>query len=1080
VGRIWLDRRVRADLTDSVSQIGAPAAWRAGYDGHGVKVAVLDSGYDPTHPDLAGRVTAAANFTGESSATDVTDRFGHGTHVAATIAGRGAAGRNGTSAGGGAEAAGPGGAGKRLGGKGVAPGAELLVGKVLSDNGSGELSWVIAGMEWAVKQGAKVINVSLGAQAFEGPDPATEAVDALTASSGALFVVSAGNAGPDLQTVGTPGVASSALTVGAVSRQDEIADFSSRGPRLGDGVVKPELTAPGVGIIAARAAGTALGEVADGSYTSMSGTSMAAPHVAGAAALLAQRHPDWRADRLKAALVSNATNPHDAPVWAQGAGRVDVPAALGQQIAVDRASISLGKLAAGSAVQAATVTYHNTGKRPVTLTLAAEARQVGATDRRAALTVSPSRLTIAAGRKASATVRLDPTATAPNLYAGLLTARGADRELRTPIGFNLTPPTHTLTIEAVDRDGIAAHGFSSRAELWNLDTGESYYGFFRDAGPATVELPAGRYSLMTSILSLDAAGWPKDATLLGDPELTINGNRTLRYDARTAPEIRVDTPDRTTMNRLGLSWQRTTPTRSLLTGWAYNPEQVRRAYAAPTRPVSIGTFQFFTRWDLIAPPLTAEVPGAGGRTLHEPRLLDNAPPLDGQHTLPLVDGGNGTPAELAAAGARDAAVLLRFTTEDAVEEQLRAAGQAGARLLFLAPDSPGYFLANGHGSTIPAYAIAFEDGRGLRDRLAAGPASIAVTGVARTPYRYDLLLTEPGQIPTELHYTADDLQLATVDSEFHESRPGMNVFESRAGFPDGVNVAFSFLRVINEAQRRTDHVNARGVTWRSTAIIDGVNPGQSSGAMFGAQYAYQAGERSRQVWFPALLRPAVPTTLPNYAYGVPVNRAYDAIRVGVPPYANGDVSQYGWVDGRFDRAELTLRQGNTVLGRSTRSSEQFTVPTRAAEYRLTLDVTRNTADDQAGRATSTATSTTWTFHSRRPKGEQPAVLPLPQIGYEIATDLTNAVRADRPYPLVLRPGYQPGAKGPGRFTIAVQVSYDDGAHWLPVPTRGSGTVTATVPAAPAGARFATVRITAQDRAGNQIEQTITRAWKVVP
>ena len=114
-------------LEDSVPQIHAPEAWAAGFDGLGTTVAVLDTGYDPTHPDLQGRVVASANFTTDAS---VTDGNGHGTHVASTVGGTGAAS-----------------GGLR---KGVAPKADLMVGKVLSDGGYGEDSWVLAGMVWAV------------------------------------------------------------------------------------------------------------------------------------------------------------------------------------------------------------------------------------------------------------------------------------------------------------------------------------------------------------------------------------------------------------------------------------------------------------------------------------------------------------------------------------------------------------------------------------------------------------------------------------------------------------------------------------------------------------------------------------------------------------------------------------------------------------------------------------------------------------------------------------------------------------------------------------------------------------------
>ncbi len=119
-----------------------------------------------------------------------------------------------------------------------------------------------------------------------------------------MFVVAAGNLGPSLNTVSSPGCAPGVLTVGAVDRDDSTANFSSRGPAIVSHTLKPEIAAPGVAISAApRAAGSSQ------AYRSMSGTSMATPHVAGAAAVVKQRHPDWTAQQIKAALVSRRAAP---------------------------------------------------------------------------------------------------------------------------------------------------------------------------------------------------------------------------------------------------------------------------------------------------------------------------------------------------------------------------------------------------------------------------------------------------------------------------------------------------------------------------------------------------------------------------------------------------------------------------------------------------------------------------------------------------------------------------------------------------------------------------------------------------
>src|SRR5262249_38474844 len=130
--------------------------------------------------------------------------------------------------------------------------------------------------------------------------------------------------GPTETTVGTPGTADAALTVGAVDADDHIADFSSRGPRLVDQALKPEITAPRVGILAARAQFAVEGE---GLCPTMSGTSMATPHVAGAAALLAAQHTGWTGQQLKDALISTAKETPDYGPYDAGSGRVDIAAA---------------------------------------------------------------------------------------------------------------------------------------------------------------------------------------------------------------------------------------------------------------------------------------------------------------------------------------------------------------------------------------------------------------------------------------------------------------------------------------------------------------------------------------------------------------------------------------------------------------------------------------------------------------------------------------------------------------------------------------------------------------------------------
>jgi subtilisin family serine protease len=1047
-GKVWLDRKVRATLNDSVPQVGAPQAWANGLDGTGVPVAVLDTGYDPAHPDLAGRVTGSADFTGAGSAVDA---HGHGTHVAATV-------------------------GAAAGRKGVAPGASLLIGRVLDGEGSGDLSWAIAGMEWAVAQGARVVNMSFGAGPSDGTDPVSEAVNALTASSGTLFVSAAGNAGPDAGTVETPGAATAALTVGAVSKQDKLAGFSSRGPRLGDGAVKPELTAPGVDIIAARAAGTALGELVDARYTSLSGTSMATPHVAGAAAILAQRHPEWRAAELKAALVGSA-RPVDtgAQANALGAGRLDIPAALRSPLLAGTGSVAFGHLEWTAEPKTVDVSYRNTSSEPVTVDLAVSAAAPGSPS--AALSVAPRRLTIAPGATGKAAVRLDPRNTKGGAYTGQLVATGKAGTVRTPVGFRLDGPTYTLTVSALDRLGRPAGSFS-QAQLWNLDTGEFQREIIGEE-PARLRVPAGRYALVVYVFTIDEGGWERELSVHAEPQLTISGDRTLRYDARTANQVRVITQQDAELRAATVAWQRVAGANSLITGFNFNTNVLQRYYAAPSALATIGTFELTHHFQMAEPTLIASVVGRRGYRLPNPRHVFGTPALDGHRWLRIVDGRDGTPEQLAAAHVRGAAVLIRLTDHGHVPDQLRAAAEAGARAVFLRSDEPGFFETSAFGAPIAAYHLEKADAQPILDRLAAGEwTSLVLFGTPESPYTYQLHLPERGRISDRVTYDSRHLRLATVESQFHDTGDGGVATDTLYAISPTALAAYSTSREFSKPLRRTDYLTTGGpgaeVLWRHDAVAN-YTAFFARAIMTGVPRAYRPDERTREEWFPAIVRPGMPPVAwpaspSDLAYGTPVNRANDVIRVAMPHYASGDFEQYGWLDASpnsgSDRGRLALYRNGTLVAETTRPFDQFTVPPGAATYRLTLDVARDRGDAPSWWTTSTATSTAWTFRSERTE-----VLPLLQIGYDLDPNGRT---------LVLRPGHQPGATARGPIELRAEISFDDAKTWRHLDGHRStdGSVTVRPPRPPRGAEFATLRITAWDRAGNRIDQTIHRAWRL--
>jgi subtilisin family serine protease len=335
---IALDRRVQGTLERTSATVGAAfVREETGVDGSGVGVAIIDSGVANWHDDLGNeRVVHFADFV--THLPQPNDDYGHGTHVAGIIAGSGYDS-----------------AGAR---RGIAPGASLVVLKVLDGAGDGYISNVIAAIDYAVEQrdrfNIRVLNLSVAAGVYESytSDPFTlaarRAVDA-----GIVVVTAAGNLGRSEsgQTqrggITAPGNAPWVLTVGASNHQrtttrsdDTLAQFSSRGPTNIDRAMKPDIAAPGVGIESlasvgstiytmnpsARLAGTV--DTAAPPYLSMTGTSMAAPVVAGTVALMYQINPNLTPNLAKAIVQFTAERRARLELTAQGAGFLNTSGAV--------------------------------------------------------------------------------------------------------------------------------------------------------------------------------------------------------------------------------------------------------------------------------------------------------------------------------------------------------------------------------------------------------------------------------------------------------------------------------------------------------------------------------------------------------------------------------------------------------------------------------------------------------------------------------------------------------------------------------------------------------------------------------
>jgi subtilisin family serine protease len=1061
IEKLWLDRPVRAMLDNSVAQIGAPTAWSSGYDGSGVKVAVLDTGIDAAHPDVAGQIVGSRNFT--TATNGVVDQDGHGTHVASTVAGTGA--RN-------AER------------KGVAPGADLLIGRVLNASGSGQQSWIIAAMEWAVAEGADVVNMSLGSTAqSDCTDPVALAAQAL--SDDALFVVAAGNNG-FRETVSSPACAPGVLTVGAVDRELATAPFSSKGPTFGaDHRVKPDLAAPGVGIWAADS-----GQPGDSAYLPMSGTSMATPHVAGAAAILSQLHPAWSAQQLKRALISAVRPDPTGDVFEQGAGVVDVPSLL-EQTVLGPGTTDLGVFAWPHENQASVtreLTYTNTGDRPAKLRLDLE-DLVGQDDRkapRALVKLITRSLTVPAHGTATALISVQPSTPIVDRksgeFGGRVVAHVKDGgTVITPVGVWIAPKMVRLTVQVLDRAGAPA-GARTVLDVLDLDADRATRRFLNGTVP-TYDLPAGRYSIAALIATPDPGvtiAPVQSVTFAGHPELELSEDTTLVLDAREGSPYRTH-GGREMEVRVGtLAYGRTWEDNLALSGSLYADAFVDGYYAVPTKPARTGTFTVDTLWRAYAPALKLRVEG-GDNVPAE--LVGKSARLDGTSSAPLVDLGSGTNAELIARlpQAAGKVALVRVSTASQVLPVLAPAAAQGVKAIVFDRNAPGRLLAGAaFGNTVPTpgLTVTRETGDALRAQLAAGPVTLAWDAIANSPYVYNLAHTSEQQVPKELpSLDVSDASLAAVDEQWHAMRTAGIFGDTLSAIrPYGSRVFVGNLKQdLNAPQRRTSYYTP-GVYWE---------PMSTSGHTW-TEYlaspptAFDAGERTSTTWY----RQPIPTGLnigPDFQPSRVGERQANLFGVAFPHYQDPE-GHYTYITDFGDAGNANLWENGVELGHQIFPSGQWTVSTGPADYRLRIETTKfNGGTSQSPNwRMSTKTVTNFEFPSQRPADDD-AVVPLALVipSYDLPLDDYNLAAPATGFQLTVWGAGQPTYDAGRIVSAKVWTSVDDGVTWVEAPVAPSGDkYVATVDNSAAAGKYVSTRVELTDEHGAKVTQEIIRAYGV--
>lgn len=1084
VERVWLDAKIQPTLDVSVPQIGAPAAWAAGYDGTGVTVAVLDTGIDANHPDLAGKVTAGAIFSEESS---FVDKHGHGTHVASIIAGTGAA----------------------SGGQytGVAPGASLMIGKVFNDNGTGLMSWAIAGMEWAARGGADIVNLSLSSAPTDGTDPGSQAIDALSAETGTLFVVASGNDYRDAA-VGAPGVATEALTVGAVDDNDTLADFSNRGPRRGDAAIKPNITAPGVGIIAARASGTSLGSPMNANYTALDGTSMATPHVAGAAALLAQANPDWEYERLKGALTS-AAEPGAYTPFQQGSGRVDVARALDQQV-YGPATVDFGRIADPATEPATrTLTYHNDSAADVTLDLAVDGRGWdGREVVAAARQLSASSVTVPAGGTATVALTVDPTQLDAGVYSGVITAATADGALRarTPWSVYEASNTHALNTSLLDRRGDPA-GLGLPVWVVKVDPGFvandpfrswNFFAWTDEQGNASFEVAPGVYEIYGQITTWELGA--KESTIAISSELTVDADLSVTLDAREAQLRNPRVGERVDLLFGEIGVLRHTPDgRRFEFSALFDQSSEWKLHASPTPDPSFGSAESYTKW--IYESELVDVHSTGGKpiTLH-PEYWPSAagPVLDGRRDLPVVFAGSGGEQELQAAQGKLALIRVEMPDEarfryvqllneiDRISSSAAAIGVEG--LLFYA-DLPGALAHEVRAQPILQLGLSHAEGEQLRRLIADNPQLRLSVDGRRSPERvYHLRLGNDGGFDSIAEPLVSKDEFATIPARYHSDTEGQEGSFAWFAFSPIMEFSGQLAVPIWGGTQWTEFVASRGpeLRWLRENRLEGI-------ALRSWDVFAGGDRRPVERWFESPIQYGAMDAAGDYPTTLRCTFCRQGDRFVSGQYrldAQGDHYEFAW----FQPPAVRLFNGDQEIPRQGSSWRWFQLPPGPGTYRLNMIYTQPDAPN----GLAPRVETNWVFNSTPPEaGQLPSAYgcpfnatvgscafdPLIQLKYELGLSLLNAAPAGREFTFGVRAAPVSGAPQQPQVTdLNVWYSTDEGNTWVPgdVDETDAGEFDVTVdhPALSHTNQFVWLRVQASADDGSSVDQTIERAYRL--
>ncbi|TKB43807.1 S8 family serine peptidase [Thalassotalea mangrovi] len=835
---VWLDAMVHAykasaaeTLTTTVPLTGAYGNYASPFNGEGVTVAVLDTGYDIEHSDLNGQVVASKDFTWSRNGVD--DLNGHGTHVAATVAGTG----------------------QESDGKwvGMAPGANLLVGKVLGNTGGGSTYGILSGMQWAVDNGADIINMSLGGTATYCGGPMVDLIEAYR--NQALFVIAAGNSFTR-QTVGSPGCAPSALTVGAIDRDNNTASFSSRGPSPDGHSAKPDIASQGVNVVAGASGGNA-----GTAYRSLSGTSMASPHVAGGAALLMQARPELSPQQVKSVLTSSAVN-NDSHVLEQGAGPMDVNQAMIQAV-VGQANQELGIFPYGLDNQRIyrDVSLQNLSDEEISLKLKVDfIGEDGNTQLPATIAgLDTHNVVIPANGSIDLPVWVDPGVALRNSAYGTITGRiigtstaNGEQRLSVPVSFWIQAPQVELTINAIDMRGKPATS-PSRAFIVN-DEDDWGQAVTLKNGQAQVSLPKGDYTVVSNIMTYDNdsdfGGLVESAAQMAYLNKKIESDTYLEFDARTAQkvEFKTDQPISTQGYAFGFTYALDDNKVAKLAAVDLAPDYVKDMYLWSQGHDD--RFRSFVTTRAYAPQSRLFM--ANGQEL-DPVRQSLALTFHGEGSAQVVnvgDAGYATDWSQFELEGKIALIAHPYYVTSYMVQNVMNQGAIG--VLFYRPGTSGRYKTSIHGTPkIPVVGLSAEEGELLAAEIIAGNDTIRWSGTAleRSPYAYSLHHITDGHSDGGL-IRVHDKDLHTIDAKYHaqnDERPAWTDVMAMTNSSGEFYSTGSSQLMMLPMQRKEYYTATPKNAW--TNVVMPNFRIQSDGAYFDGLRLMTAGANEQTEWF---------------------------------------------------------------------------------------------------------------------------------------------------------------------------------------------------------------------------------------